>query len=214
MLKFGADLALSGNRVFWSELRDPDGGRRGGRLRGHAIDGGDDAFGVEVPLRKQAVGRQAPMERAAGDAIEIGDVGADDGAQAIEIEMRVAGFQRVEGPFDEADIAGECFFALEDFEGAANFAIAVFGKNTGHVGVQIGRFVADAGNGHGEADHGVSVEGAEDLTSCLVGDDEGDVGLGFEVGFAPNGFLELDAAVEFVKCAAFSNLDLRDHGQQ
>ena len=184
-----------------------------GDIGREVVDGGDYAGGVEVPLGEEAVGGEIAMEGAGGDSIKIGDVGAGDGTEAIEIEMSVAGFEGIEGPFDESDVSREGFFALEEFEGAADFAIAVFGEDAGHVRVKIGRFIANADDGHGEADHGVSIEGTEDLAAGLIGDDEGDVGFGFEVGFAPDGALELDAAVEVWEGGAFADLDLRGHGE-
>ena len=184
-----------------------------GDIGREVVDGGDYAGGVEVPLGEEAVGGEIAMEGAGGDSIKIGDVGAGDGTEAIEIEMSVAGFEGIEGPFDESDVSREGFFALEEFEGAADFAIAVFGEDAGHVRVKIGRFIANADDGHGEADHGVSIEGTEDLAAGLIGDDEGDVGFGFEVGFAPDGALELDAAVEVWEGGAFADLDLSGHGE-
>src|SRR5215471_12591484 len=91
----------SGDRLS----RDTDEGRGVGGFRGDIVDGGDDALGVEMPFGEKAIGGQAAVQRAAGDPVKIGDVGTDDGAEAIEIEMRVAHFERVEGPFDEADVA-------------------------------------------------------------------------------------------------------------
>src|SRR5258708_4033386 len=164
-----------------------------------------------MPFSQEAVGGEVAVERARGDAVEIRDVGADDGAETIEIEVGVASFERVDGPFDQADVAAEGFFALEEFEGAADFAVAVVGKDAGHVGMQVGSFVADADQGHGEADHAGAVEGAEDLAAGLVGDDEGGVGFGFEVGFVPDGFLDFDAAVEVGEGGAFADLDLGGH---
>jgi len=97
---------------------------------------------------------------------------------------------------------------------AADAAIAVVGEDAGHVGVEIGGAVADADEGHGEADHFVVIESAEDLAAGLVGDDEGDVGFGFEVGFGPDGALESDAAVEVWEGGEFANLDCGGHGRR
>jgi len=68
-----------------------------------------------VPFDEETVGGEAAMERAGGDAVEIGDVVAGDGAEAIEIEMSVFGFEGIEGPFDEADVAAKGVIALEEF---------------------------------------------------------------------------------------------------
>jgi hypothetical protein len=45
----------------------------------------------------------------------------------------------------------------------------------------------------------------------LVGDDEGGVGFGFEVGFIPDLLLEFDAAVEVGEGGAFADLNVRTH---
>ena len=190
---------------------DVDYGGSVGGFGGEVVDGGDYTLGVEMPFGEEAIGGEAAVEWAGGDAVEIGDVGADDCAEAIEIEMGVACFEGIERPFDEADIAGEGFFALEEFERAADLAIAIFGEDAGHVGVEIGDFVADADDSHGEADHGVAVERAEDLAAGLVGDDEGDVGFGFEVGFVPDEFLDFDAAVEVCQRGAVADLNVGGH---
>jgi len=119
------------------------------------------------------------MEGAGSNAVEVGDVSTDEGTETIEVEVGVAGFERVEGPFDQANVAGEGLFALEEFDGAADFTVTVFGEDAGHVGVEIRNFFANADEGHGEADHDGAVEGAEDLAAGLVGDDESGVGFGF-----------------------------------
>jgi len=163
-----------------------DGSRGFGLGCGNVLDGGDGAAGIELPFGEETVGGQVVVERAGGDAIEIGDVGANDGAESIEVEVRVADFEGIEGPLDETDAAGEGFFALEEFEEAADFAIAVGFEDGGHVGVEVGRESMEANDGHGEADHEVAIEGANDLAAGLVGNDEHRVGGGFEVGFAPD----------------------------
>ena len=108
-------------------------------------------------------------------------------------------------------MSGEGLFALEEFDGAADFTVTVFGEDAGHVGVEVRNFFANADEGHGEADHDGAVEGAEDLAAGLVGDDEGGVGFGFEVGFTPDLFLDFDAAVEVGEGGAFFDLNLGGH---
>ena len=91
-------------------------------------------------------------------------------------------------------------------------AVAMGGENAGHVGVEIGSVAVEADEGFGEADESVSIEGAEDLAAGVVGDDEGDVGFGVEIGIAPDFLGDLDAAVEFVKGVEVADGDVGGHG--
>jgi len=191
-----------------------DGGGAVGGIGSEIADGGDDATGVELPFDEKAVGGKSAMERAGSDTVKIGNDLAADATETIEIEMGVAGFERIESPFDETHVAGEGFFALEKFEETADAAIAVGGDDGGHVRVEIGSEAVKADERHGEADHGVAVESAEDLTAGLVGDDEGDVGLGLEIGFAPDFALDFDAAVKVREGGAFADLDVGSHGRR
>ena len=53
-----------------------------------------------MPFGQEAVGRHAAVQGAGGDAVEIGDVATGNGAETIEVEVRVFCFERIEGPFD------------------------------------------------------------------------------------------------------------------
>ncbi len=110
-----------------------DGGGAIERIADQFVDGGDDALGVQLPVNQQAISGQAAVQRAGGHAVEIGIECARDGAQAIEIEMGVAGLQRIEGPFNMANAAMQRFVALEEFQQAANAAVAMRGEDAGHV---------------------------------------------------------------------------------
>src|SRR6266849_3854029 len=77
--------------------------------------------------------------------------------------------------------------------------------------VEIGSGIAQANKGESEANHFGAVKGADDLTAGLRGDDEGDVGFDFEVGFAPDGALESDAGVEVGEGVAKADLELGGH---
>src|SRR5450432_2441370 len=81
-------------------------------IRDEFFNRGDYAFGIQLPFDQQAIRGQAAMQWAGGDTIEIWDQMAAKSAEAIEIEMSVASFQRVERPFDSANVAAERFFAL------------------------------------------------------------------------------------------------------
>ena len=217
--KFGADegvdfddaIGIAGLPVL--EL----GGKRdmGGTFAGfgrEVVDGSDDALGIEMPFDEEAIGGDAAVKRAGGDAVEIGNVAAADGAEAIDIEMSVFGFKRVEGPFDQANAAAESVFALEEFKIAADATVAVGGKNAGHVRVEIGRLAVETDVGLGETDDSVAIEGAENLATGDVGDDVGSKRLGVEVVLAPNLAGNLNTAVEFVKGVEGADEDVGGHG--
>jgi hypothetical protein len=166
------------------------------RLRSEFIDGGDDTGGIEVPFGEETIGGHAAVERAGGDAVEIGDIAAGDGAETIDVEVGVFGFERVEGPLDETKAAAKGVFALRELELTTDAAIAVGRKDGGHVGVEIGGVIVEADEGFGKADHLIAVEGAEDLAAGVVGNDVSDVRLGVKFGVGPNFAGDLDAAVE------------------
>lgn len=173
----------------------------GGRINGLAsqvVDGGNYARGVEMPFRKEAIGGEAAVEWAGGDAVETRDVAAGDGAETIEIEMSVFDFQGIESPFDETDAAAEGVFALEEFEETSDVAIAMRRENAGHVRVEIGSVIVKADDSFGKADEGVAIEGAKDLAARVIGDDKGDVGFGLEFTVGPDFASDLNAAMEFV----------------
>jgi|SRR5271169_4045353 len=104
-------------------------------IGGEVVDSRDDARRIEMPFDEEAIGGHAAMERAGGDAVKIGDVMAADGAETIEIKVRVLGFERVESPLDKTDATSEGVFALEELEQASNSAIAMRGEHARHVGM-------------------------------------------------------------------------------
>jgi hypothetical protein len=204
--KFGADegvdfddaIGIAGLPVLELGGKMDMGGTFAGFGR-EVVDGSDDALGIEMPFDEEAIGGDAAVKRARGDAVEIGNVAAADGAEAIDIEMSVFGFKRVEGPFDEANAAAESVFALEELKIAADATIAVGGKNAGHVRVEIGSLAVETDVGLGETHHGVAIEGAENLATGHVGDHVSSKRLGVEVVLTPNLAGNLNAAVEFVE---------------
>ena len=218
MEKFFADAGLLGFKALGIVLfpllefgGKMDGGGTFAGIANEFVDGGDDAFGVELPVNEQTIGGQAAMEGAGGDTIKIGNVAAGDGAETIEIEMGVASFERVESPLDVTNAAMEGFFALEKFKETADAAIAMRGEDAGHVGVDVGNIVVETDQAEGEADHGVAIESTKDLAAGSGSDDEGDIRLGLEFGFAPDFALDIDATVKFFEFVALANDDVGGH---
>jgi hypothetical protein len=196
ILEFGGEMDVGGTVAgFGSEF----------------VNGGDDTLGLQVPFDEEAIRGHVAMERAGGDAVEIRDVFAGDGAETIDVEVGVFGFEGIEGPFDEADVAAKSVFTLKKLEVTTDAAITVGGKDAGHVRVEIGSGAMEADVGLGEADHEVAVEGAEDLAAGMVGDDVSDVGLDVEFGIGPDFAGDLDAAVEFGKRVKWADSDVRGH---
>lgn len=182
------------------------------RLGRKIVDGGDDALGIEMPLDEETIGGDTAVERAGSDAVEIGEVVAGDGAETVDVEVCVFGFERIEGPLDEANAAEKSVFALKELELTADAAVAMREENGGHMGMEIRGAVVEADVGFGEADHGVTVEGAEDLAAGVIGDDKGGIGFGFEFGIAPDVAGDLNAALEFVDGVERTDGDIRGHG--
>ena len=79
-----------------------------------------------MPFGHQAVGRQRAVQRAGGYAVKIRQKFAADGTETIEIEVGIAKFERIEGPTDDANIAAEGLFPLEEFDGAADAAAPAY----------------------------------------------------------------------------------------
>ena len=117
------DLDEQGRRA-----REGREGRRG-RLVG-PLDHAGGAVGVEVvlggglgrvdgPLGDQAIGGDAPVEVVGAGAVHILDVARGGGTEAAEVEVGVAGLERVEGPGDDRDADRAGVVALDLLHPAA-----------------------------------------------------------------------------------------------
>jgi hypothetical protein len=194
--EFGAEARLMLDEFVVSCFGEMD--LSGARRRGSEVTYGSNHAGrVQIPFHEQTIGGNATMKRAGGDAIKIRNVPAGYAAEAIEIEMSIFGFERIKSPLDETNVAAESVFPLGEFELAADAAVAISRKNGSHVRVEVRSVIVKADVGLGEADHGVAVEGAEDLAAGVMRDDVGDVGFGVEVGVGPDVPGDLHAKFEF-----------------
>ena len=126
------------------------------------------AVGIEPPFGDQAVRGQPRVQRAFGDAVAIWNVAPGDGAEAHEIEMRVFQFQRIECPFDQADVALQRVLALEEFQASADAEILIFGQHSGHVRMQKRLSAAISSKSEGHADHFAAIERAEYLAAGVM----------------------------------------------
>lgn len=173
--------------------RDAEGvGAGGGVVVGEGLE---DVGGGDAPLHQEAVGGETGVERAAGDAVEVWKVAADDPAELAEVEVGVRGLEGIEGPVDGAEAAPEGVFALGEFEDAADAGALEVGEDADAVGVEAG--VLESDEGEGEADDGSLVKSAENFAGKAAGDGEDGAAFDVAVGVAPDAVLEVDEGVEF-----------------
>ena len=72
--------------------------------------------GLDLPLGDQAVGRDAGVEGVGPLAVHVRRRSGGRGAQPVEIEVGVAGLERIEGPGDEVQPLGAGEVALDELE--------------------------------------------------------------------------------------------------
>ncbi len=137
-----------------------------------ASSGGDHARRVEVPFGQETISGQAAMKRTGGDAVKIRQIFPADGAEAIQIEIGVANFERIKGPADGAETAAQGFFALKKFQHSPDATITIVSMDSGHMGMQIRNTVANASDGESKTSEANAVKGTEDLATGIVGNDK------------------------------------------
>jgi hypothetical protein len=71
-------------------------------------------------------------------------VSAADRSQPIQVEMAIADFQRVKGPYNQANSASESLIPLKQFQQASHTAVTIGGMNSRHVGMQVHHTIAQA----------------------------------------------------------------------
>src|SRR4051794_28018096 len=110
-------------------------------------------------LREQLPAHHEPirpyrMQRTPGiQPVHVGDIIGDPGAQTVEIEMRVAGDQRVERPDDASDSHLRHQRALVELEPAADAMIPRLRSHREHVGPVNQVPVSEAGHAEHETEH-------------------------------------------------------------
>src|SRR5262245_595754 len=139
------------------------------------------------------------MQRAARGAVHIDRVVDDANAEAIDVEVGVAGLQRIERPELTRDAASCELGALGFLEPASDAHLARFGANAEHVRPVNDFVVSHSGEAEDESDQHIVSEGAENEAPDVRGDlqDGGGNDIG-ELG-APDGDLEIDARLELVE---------------
>src|SRR5260370_161800 len=91
----------------------------------------------KMPFSDAAVSGETGLKVAGGDAVLIGHKTAYDGAQTLDVEIGVLDIERIEGPLDQIDAAGERRLALGEFKEPASARVAIFLQHTQHVAVQV-----------------------------------------------------------------------------
>src|SRR5712692_365578 len=161
----------------------------------------------EPPFRHQAVGWQAAVQRAGGDAITIRQVPSHNRAQALQIEVGVFQLQRVEGPFHKLHATLEGVLPLEELQLPPDAAIAMRLQHGRHVRMQIWSGVAHPGQGHREPDQLPARERPQHLPASLRRDDEQRQWHAVNIRPTPNAPLQLEAALKLGQTVAVAHLD-------
>ena len=166
----------------------------------------------ELPARQQAVGGEPVVERRGRTAVEVGQELARDRAEVPEVEPRVLGAHRVEGPGDEPEAARERRVALGPLEPKAEALPAPGGAHREHVGVQVRGAVAPRCEAVAEADDPLGGRlGHEQKASRVNGGDQLDRRGDLEVAQTPDLALQQDARVEVGAAARGADLERGGH---
>src|SRR5713226_2889063 len=165
-----------------------------------------------MPLDQQPIGRQAAMKRAGRDSVQIAMIFPAHGAKPVQIEVRVAEFERIECPLNEPDSAAQRLLALKKFEHAANATVPVFAVHSRHVGMQVGHAASQASDRERIAHQAVAGECTQRLAAGMRSNHKHGGRLNFQVGFSPDPSLEFDATMELLDPFALSNNNLLAHG--
>src|SRR5712692_5529435 len=161
----------------------------------------------EPPFRHQAVGWQAAVQRAGGDAITIRQVPSHNRAQALQIEVGVFQLQRVEGPFHKLHATLEGVLPLEELQLPPDAAIAMRLQHGRHVRMQVWSGVAHPRQGHREPDQLPARERPQHLPASLRRDDEQRQWHAVNIRPTPNAPLQLEAALKLGQTVAVAHLD-------
>ena len=158
-----------------------------------------DPLFLEVPDRDKPVGAEAAVQLAVGvGPVVVRNVRVNPRSQAIQVEVRVAGHEGIEGPVDHLDLHLEQELALIPLELLAQPAATNLGPDGEHVRPMHRHPILDPGQSVDEAEHPiVRVEGAGHDAAHLLADHEDRGADDFGEGRAPGFFLDLDALVVF-----------------
>ncbi len=156
------------------------------------------------------------MQCAGCVSVLVLDVAADYGAEALNVEEGVAGFQRVKGPLNEFDASGNGVFPLAQFQLPAQAEVPIVGQHSQHMAMKIVRgdprcrTVLDAGHSKEEGHHLGAVKGSQELASDLAGNDEHAHGNEIGISEAPNDTLKCYGLLKFLTLVNLSDFDHRD----
>ena len=126
-----------------------------------------------MPRRDEAIGRHVAVQRAGGRTVDVVQIRLDDAAETADVEPRVAGQQRIAGPLDQVDAAGQRALALRQLEPQAERPAARLRRDAEQVRPLHHAAVAQAGHGEHAADEPAAlVLGADQDAAGLRRDDE------------------------------------------
>src|ERR1700730_238526 len=151
------------------------------------------------------------MQRAGRYPIKVRQVPPANGPQSIQIEVRIAQFERIEGPLDQTNSTVQSLFALKQFQHPANPAVPMVPVNGSVVGVQKRPAVAPSAHRQGVADEFTAHKRAQDLATGIRCHDEHGRRLDLQVLFTPDFALQLHTVMEFRQSVALSHDDASAH---
>ena len=172
-------------------------------------------FGAHGPRGDEPIGAEGPVHHAVRVApVHVGDEFADRRAEDVEIEMGVAGDERIVRPVHRLDAnraAAVALVALEPFTDALSAGVRADGEEVGPMDEPI---VLESGEPEDEAGHAtVGVKGAGGDTADLRSDHEDRGGDAFGEAIAPDFLLHADGIGPFGVRREFADFVVRSgHG--
>ena len=90
------------------------------------------------------VGGQTALQRRRGNSVLVHAVAARDGAQLLDIKIRVLDFQRIKRPLDQLEATGKRVVTLEKLDTPAQSSILMLLAHGQHMRMQVGMAAAGA----------------------------------------------------------------------
>src|SRR5258705_191788 len=117
-----------------------------------------------------AISCKVRVQRAGRNSVQVRTILPANRAEFVQIEVRVAQLERIEGPLDEPDAAAQSFGSLKELQHAANTPVAVFAVDAGHVRVEVRNATVKSDDRERETHQTIAVESSQHLAAGMRGD--------------------------------------------